>query len=320
MSGRGKKGPLGSRFGIGEWFGYQFAELSASDRRQFIELTKVRGRQNRPPCPFKPCIDGSPQPCTKQSGVCSLQLYSREPVKGVERAAGNHGKFRCTCPVRFGEGGIVQRWIAEELLGTSDPLIVGEVPFLRPDAASGWAEEQAEAAAQEDEAGSVGRIDNVLIHPDLAHLNWCAVEMQAVYFSGPALSDDFSIFIDPNTVGIPFPTKIRRPDYRSSGPKRLMPQLQIKVPTLRRWGKKMAVVIDEAFYASLGRMDTVSDPSNSDIAWFVVDFEQGEKVTKLVPRFVRYTTLERAVEGLTAGLPLTLGQFEDEIKLRLNRK
>lgn len=178
-----------------------------------------------------------------------------------------------------------------------------------------------EPASEEidEEGGSVGRIDSVLVHPDLDYLRWCAVEMQAVYFSGPALSNDYPLFTDPDTLGIPFPGKIRRPDYRSSGPKRLMPQLQIKVPTLRRWGKKMVVVVDEAFFSSLGRMDNVSDVSNSDIAWFIVGFEEGERTARLVPRGVRYTTLERAVEGLTAGLPVTLGQFETEIKDRLGR-
>lgn len=179
--------------------------------------------------------------------------------------------------------------------------------------------EEPVAEESDEEGGSVGRIDSVLVHPDLTYLRWCAVEMQAVYFSGPALSDDYPLFVDPDTLGIPFPGKIRRPDYRSSGPKRLMPQLQIKVPTLRRWGKKMAVVVDEAFFASLGRMDNVSDVSNSDIAWFIVGFEEGETASRLVPRGVRYTTLERAVEGLTAGLPVTLGQFETEIKGRLGR-
>lgn len=43
--------------------------------------------------------------------------------------------------------------------------------------------------------------------------------------------------------GVPFPQVQRRPDLRSSGPKRLMPRLQIKVPTISRWGEEMAVVI-----------------------------------------------------------------------------
>ena len=48
----------------------------------------------------------------------------------------------------------------------------------------------------------------------------------------------------------------RRPDYRSSGPKRLSPQLDVKVPVLRNWGKKVVVVIDRFFYDN---MNTLAD-------------------------------------------------------------
>jgi hypothetical protein len=51
-----------------------------------------------------------------------------------------------------------------------------------------------------------------------------------------------------------------------------MPQLLTKVPTLRRWGKKMAVVVDAPFFHSMGTMERVKDVSNSDIVWFLVDF------------------------------------------------
>ena len=45
----------------------------------------------------------------------------------------------------------------------------------------------------------------------------------------------------------PSPNAVRRPDWRSSSAKRLMPQLQIKAPTLRRWGTKLAVAVDMPF-------------------------------------------------------------------------
>ena len=107
----------------------------------------------------------------------------------------------------------------------------------------------------------------------------------------------------------------RRPDYRSSGPKRLMPQLQIKVPTLRRWGKKMAVVVDLPFFLSMGEMRTVNHVSNADIVWFLVDFvkQPGDKLHKLVVVREFATTLESAIEGLTGGVPVSLSQFEDRI-------
>ncbi len=96
-----------------------------------------------------------------------------------------------------------------------------------------------------------------------------------------------------------------------------MPQLQIKVPTLRRWGKKMAVVVDRSFFNALGQMDSVSDVSNSDILWFIVDYKESNNKVQLVPGDVRYTTLERAVEGLTSGRPVTLSNFESRVIAKL---
>ena len=111
----------------------------------------------------------------------------------------------------------------------------------------------------------------------------------------------------------------RRPDYRSSGVKRLMPQLLTKVPTLRRWGKKMAVVVDAPFFYSMGKMERVPHLSNADIVWFLVDFKQaapGEPFRlEVVEEF--YTTLESATLGLTGGVPVSQGAFEDRIRAKV---
>ena len=53
--------------------------------------------------------------------------------------------------------------------------------------------------------------------------------MQAVYFSGKSMENDFVQMRTWTGPGLLFPQVQRRPDFRSSGPKRLMPQLQIKV-------------------------------------------------------------------------------------------
>ena len=144
--------------------------------------------------------------------------------------------------------------------------------------------------------------------------------MQAVYFSGGKMEDDFAVMRSWTDPGLPFPAKQRRPDFRSSGPKRLMPQLQIKVPTLRRWGKKMAVVVDRAFWKSLDEMKRTPHISNADIVWFVVDYEGPTKGRyKLKPHEAVLTTLEHAVEGLTGGMPVSLEQFERAIREKLAR-
>lgn len=308
------------RFGIGEWFGELFSATDVARRQEFVELSKARALTLHPICPFRDQPGKPSSPCSKQGGVCSLKLYSKHDLGNAEPVRSPDGALRCLCPHRFEEGGVVREWIGEVLLGSRKPIEVAEVPFLKPEDAPKSAGIRSTVSVHpEGTISAVGRIDKVLVHRRRNLMNWCAVEMQAVYFSGPALSDEFKILIDEDLKGLPFPARIRRPDYRSSGPKRLMPQLQIKVPTLRRWGKKMAVVIDEAFWDSLGKMDAVTDVSNCDIAWFVVRFVEQKRVAVLEPGFVKFTTLERAVEGLTAGIPVTLDQFELQIMQKLAR-
>ena len=195
------------------------------------------------------------------------------------------------------------------MLGHEEPLVISEIGFLE--------RRQGKGSGQQADGSEVGRIDNVLVHPDLDVLQWCALEIQAVYFSGGAMTREYAALIKHKGSSIPFPVAHRRPDYRSSGPKRLMPQLQIKVPSLRRWGKKMAVVVDDSFFSSLGEMDAVDDVSNCDIAWFVVKYDESGGEARLRRDFVRFTTLERAVEGLTGGDPVSLPTFEGRIREKL---
>ncbi len=158
----------------------------------------------------------------------------------------------------------------------------------------------------------VGRIDMVLAKVETNNRidDWCTLEMQAVYFSGESMKTEFRM-IEKQPNKLLFPTAIRRPDFRSSGPKRLMPQLQIKVPSLRRWGKKMAVVVDQPFYQSIAPMKQEANISNADIAWFVVSYDGPGGELRL--KEVILTTLESSVEGLTAGVPVTKEEFEKEL-------
>ena len=165
-----------------------------------------------------------------------------------------------------------------------------------------------EEGEEEKDREAVGRIDTILIHPDKPS-EWCALELQAVYFSGPGMPSHLAQYA--SATGLMFPDKQRRPDFRSSGPKRLMPQLQTKVPTLRRWGKKMAVVVDAPFFKSLGPMVAIPHLSNSDIAWFVVDYDPATGAVSLMKTV--FTTLESSVEALTAGIPKSREAFEEKL-------
>ena len=282
------------RYGTGELYGFDFANLPASRIR---ELAKAAFKSQ--PCPFR----GGASICNKSGGVCSLRKISKDgtsivPVEGSSLVA--------TCPARFYDGGVVLSWVGRELLGTDHPIILSELPFLM-------------STAKDDPADSstVGKIDMVLVHPDIKPLRWFALEIQAVYFSGASMSKDFAVMRKWKGPGFPFPQGNRHPDFRSSGPKRLMPQLQIKVPTISRWGKKMAVVVDQPFWDSLGTISEVDHVSNCDIAWFVVKYAHDGTRFCLEPAGMHLTTLDHAVEGLTGGKPTSLADFEKALLSKL---
>lgn len=339
-----------NRFGIAEWYGRSFENLTHQQREKLarfrankktrlkfnvrrrlaeliqkkalgglsskeelrlsqltaLKLSELSGNQI---CPFKKGSDEGI--CTKDGGVCSLRLYRHTPA-GAKPVEGP-GAIRALCPARFYEDHEVHAWAGEVLLGDSKALLAREVGFLES------------LAGGSEEPSDVGRLDMVLVNHDRSDrspLQWCALEIQAVYFSGTSMEDEFSAIAAYTGAGVPFPEAIRRPDYRSSGPKRLMPQLQIKVPTLRRWGKKMAVVVDKAFYEALGPMQEVDDVSNCDIAWFIVDFKyhNSEGRYKLIRDRVVFTTLEQSVEGLTGGRPVRMEEFEKRLLEKLDNR
>lgn len=284
-------------WGIAEWFGRRFDLLEQTERQSAIEFTQMSIKDSkRPSCPFREDSN-----CSKKEGVCSIRTYTSNGNVARSIKASDAGTVTTTCPNRFLEGGLVFELIGQIVLDCDKPAVIKEVPFLQ---------------SISDRNRSVGKIDAVLVSPGSEPLDWCAVEMQAVYFSGDAMARDFEAIAGLES-GVPMPTGRRRPDFRSSGPKRLMPQLQIKVPTLRRWGKKTAVVVDQAFFDSLGPLQAVADITNADIVWAIAQYEaEGGRLLLADLKFV-YTTLEDAVEGLTAGNPVSRSEFEDAVRRKL---
>ncbi|SPE27915.1 conserved hypothetical protein [Candidatus Sulfotelmatobacter sp. SbA7] len=306
----GKKRKPQFRFGIGEWYGKSFVHLSAEERRFFAQIQALPDAE-RPPqlCPFLSRVD-RPVNCSKPGGICSLRSYEK-PTEGEITVDSRASSIRTTCPNRFEEGGAIYRWIGETILGTEAAVAVGETPFL---------ERVQDIQSGGRKARKVGRIDNVLVVPGVASLERCPVEKQAVYFSGRKMSLEFKAMSAASAEeGLPFPLQNRRPDYRSSGPKRLLPQLEIKVPTLSTWGKKMAVVIDEDFFSHLGTMRVANDLSNAELAWFVVQYVEHGSTFRLQPKEVVITRLRDAIEGLVAAVPIPRPQFEEAIRSKLQR-
>lgn len=343
----GRAGHLAERFHIAEWYGRPFLNLTDAERLRFAEhkvggsaMTKAeisrllflenkktatgltehqakrldtlreklkKQQANELPCPFR--TDTSYPTCNKAGGVCSLQLVTDDGGK-IGPVKGEKSMVRATCPSRFQQNDTVFRHIGEDLLDDPAPAQLGEVGFL-----------ESSGTLDSEPGADVGNIDMILMgartSPDIAP-KWAAVEIQAVYFSGREMPIEFRQ-IKKDGGSISMPIENRRPDYRSCGPKRLMPQLQIKVPTLRRWGKKMAVVVDLAFFKSMGRMREVDHVSNADIVWYLVDFpiRKDGSLRELEVVKTVLTTLESAIEGLTGGKPVSMDEFENRIEGKL---
>jgi hypothetical protein len=245
------------------------------------EAQRVRERKW---CPFR--MDR----CTKYEshdplGVCSL----------IEQAV-----VVVTCPYRFREGGAIFRDAAQVAFGTDrDTVVIPEVPFLRSTAGP----------------GKLGKIDFVLArHAHGRLVDFCALEVQSVYMSGEAMRQEFNHFLE--TGQVIEPRTNRHADYRSSSHKRLMPQLMLKVPALRRWGKKVLIAIHEDFYEWLPRCLKV-DPSNAELTWLIYRAEDVGDAYHLRLREAVPTTLEGAVQSLTAAVPPPRDEFEQQLQAAL---
>ena len=299
---QGKRPPkIKARWSIAEWYGRAFEKIPPAERvamaKREVKLDGLSGVT----CPF------TTRACNKQGGVCSIQSYQvigSDPVTLLEPPA-------CVCPNRFAEAGAVFPWVGETILKSREPLVLSEIGFLdrfRKDADE----------TEQNGRDFIGRIDNVLIHPTKTPLDWCALEVQAVYFSGKSMMKEFQS-IAKGTGQLEYPAAHRRPDWRSSGPKRLLPQLQTKVPTICRWGKKMAVVIDRPFFEQLTGLEKQPHLSNSEIVWFVMDYKHCARGWEMVPGEAVFTTLETSVKALTGGKPLSKEAFENQLRAKLAR-
>lgn len=229
-------------WGIAEWYGHDLRSMTPHERHDAALLalaTKEKGMSEveQPICPFLATVRPDAR-CNKVGGVCSIRDYGpnkKSRIPDVQPAA--------VCPNRFlevyGDESIFA-YIAREFFGVSSGAkVIKEVPFLNTTDAQGV-----------QRSAKAGRIDWLVVpRPpaagDNSRMDWIAVETQAVYFSGTNIWDDIRPYLDtPDTLH--YPAGNRRPDYRSSGAKRLAPQLSAKSPVMRTWGRKVVVVVDES--------------------------------------------------------------------------
>ncbi len=286
-----------SRYGIAEWYGHRLLSLVAQERQNFgkVALGEI---DFRPSCPFQ---HDKPM-CHKAGGVCSIQLYEDDGTGHVQRA---EGPPVIVCPSRFEQDNLLIQWLGE-IVGfpSADLSLAREIPFM-------------ESIATNKPAG---KIDLVVARTAGDRLDWYGLEIQAVYFSGPGMTSEFTLMRGDKTPNPPYPASVRRPDWRSSSAKRLMPQLQVKVPTLRRWGSKMAVAVDQPFFESIGGPSPSfsRDLGDGDIIWLVPTLSLTEDGGYLLERgHWEVLTLESSSEKLLAARTVQRNEFESVLRTKL---
>lgn len=241
-------------------------------------------------CPFRN------SPCTKSSkknpiGICSLS-------DGVEAAA--------LCPVRFIEGNHIFLDAAKIAFGADIQIgIFPEVRILK--------------LKSEEEGGrdrKIGKVDFILgkIVDDKV-TDFCAVEVQAAYFSGYEIRTPLRYYLEHRQLDLE--NSERRPDFRSSAQKRLVPQLQLKVPVFRRWGKKFFIVVDTQFFNALPSFGSTSS-SNSEITWLNYSIQKQDSGDyKIQPPNVIYSEWDEVQNALREGTPPEPSEIVDELESKL---
>lgn len=289
---------MSSRYGIAEWFGRPFLDLSPAERQQLARAA-LKKTDTVPPCPFRP----NRSACSKSGGVCSLQRYEKDDDNRI--ANSEAGDSVIVCPSRFEQGQLLGRWLAE-IVGF-DPeraQMAREVPFMQ--------------AANTSKAA--GKIDFIVAQDAGGGMRWYGLEIQAVYFSGRGMASEFERLRGDKHPSPPFPNAVRRPDWRSSSAKRLLPQLQIKAPTLRRWGSKIAVAVDRPFFESVGgaSAEPSRDLNDGDVIWMVPQLAPVDAGGYELRRgHWEVLTLEDTVEKLKAARTVQRASFEQELRGKL---
>ena len=119
----------------------------------------------------------------------------------------------------------------------------------------------------------------------------------------------------------PYPDRVRRPDWRSSSAKRLMPQLQVKAPTVRRWQTKIAVAVDRPFFESIGgpSLNASQDINDGDVIWLVPELTRDEPSDsyRLARGHWEVLTLEASTEKLLAARTISRNDFETTLREKL---
>jgi hypothetical protein len=234
--------------------------------------------------------------CTKSSktdplGICTL-------ADGPDAAA--------LCPVRFLEGNRIFLDAARIAFGEVSSLgVFPEIRILEIPSARG-----------EGKTTKIGKVDFLIGKIESGMVtDFAAVEIQAAYFSSDSIRQVFNEYLSKRSIeGLN--TK-RRPDFRSCAQKRLVPQLQLKIPVFRRWGKKFFVVVDSNFFGSLPTFPETT-PSNSEVTWLSYPIRKtGDRFLLSDPRVV-FSEWDVVQNSLREGKPPEPDAIVRELQAKLD--
>lgn len=265
---------------ISEVFGYDVDNLSDA----------ARSARTNKHCPFRNT------PCTKSSktdpiGICSL-------------SDGSHAA--ALCPVRFLEDDRIFIDAAKLAFGEGSSFgIFPEVRILK-----------IEAEVEGERDRKIGKVDFILgkIEENKV-VDFAAVEVQAVYFSGGEIRTPMNYFLQNESLDLS--NSDRRPDFRSSAQKRLVPQLQLKVPVFRRWGKKFFVVVDTQFFNALPAFSHTTY-SNSEITWLSYPIKKVGNTYTMQEANVIYSEWDEVQNSLREGKPPEPSEIVHELQSKLD--
>lgn len=275
---------------IAELYGFPPGSTSATAKRYI---------QNRL-CPFNNKVPN----CTKDSvtdplGVCSIHTGA------------NDGDLAVICPVRLREDWLIATQAKD---------------FFFPEAAN-WTT-LVEVRLKDRHGKSAGNIDVIIVAYDEEGqvTDFGALEVQSVYISGN-LRKRFFVPLTSNadvylaTDWEHSRTTMPRPDYLSSSRKRLAPQLIFKGGILKAWGRKQAVAVHSAFYATLPELPEVS-VADADIAWLIYDlvFDTELQRYRLTPVRTVYTAFKPSLDRITLSEPGEMHDFIASLQTKLVAK
>jgi hypothetical protein len=261
---------------ISEIFGRSVEDTS-------IEAKSIRAKKL---CPFRS------SPCTKSNkkdpiGICSL----------------SDGKHAASlCPVRFLEDDRIFRDAARIAFGNNAEFgVFPEVRVLR--------------IGDTSDSKKIGKVDFILGHiVEGKIIDFAAMEVQAVYFSGNKIGPALKYYLEHDVLD-PSNSE-RRPDFRSSAQKRLAPQLLIKVPVFRRWGKKFFVVVDNQFFKSIPPFKETPIHS-SEIIWLSYPIENTGRAYQLQPPSVIGSIWDDVANSLREGIAPSPNEVTAELQTKL---